>query len=68
MLRDILQEGVERGSFAVPNLNHMAVIVAQAIQGLDVPYIRDNLSEEGINKNMLKDYMTRLILNGILAR
>lgn len=68
MLRDILQEGVEKGCFAIPNLNHMAVIVAQAIQGLDVPYIRDNLSEEGINKNMLKDYMTRLILNGILIR
>lgn len=68
MLRDILQEGVENGSFTIPNLNHMAVIVAQAIQGLDVPYIRDNLSEEGINKDMLKDYMTRLILNGIKAR
>lgn len=68
MLRDILQEGVENGSFTIPNLNHMAVIVAQAIQGLDVPYIRDNLSEEGINKDMLKDYMTELILNGIKAR
>lgn len=68
MLRDILQEGVEKRCFTIPNLNHMAVIVAQAIQGLDVPYIRDNLSDEGINKDMLKDYMTWLILNGIKAR
>lgn len=68
MLRDILQEGVENGSFTIPNLNHMAVIVAQAIQGLDVPYIRDNLSDEGITKDMLKDYMTGLILNGIKTR
>lgn len=65
MLRDILQEGMENGSFTIPNLNHTAVIVAQAIQGLDVPYIRDNLSEEGITKDMLKEYMTGLILNGI---
>lgn len=68
MLRDILQEGVEKGCFTIPNLNHMAVILAQAIQGLDVPYIRDNLSDEGINKDMLKEYMTRLILNGIRTR
>lgn len=68
MLRDILQQGVDKGCFHIPNLNHMAVIVAQAIQGLDVPYIRDNLSEEGINKDMLKNYMTELILNGIKTR
>lgn len=68
MLRDILQEGVENGSFKIPNLNHMAVILTQAIQGLDVPYIRDNLSEEGIDKDMLKNYMITLILNGIKSR
>lgn len=68
LLRAILQEGVEKGSFAIANLNHMAVIVTQAIQGLDVPYIRDNLSDEGINKDMLKTYMAELILNGIKIR
>ncbi len=68
LLRAILQEGVEKGSFAIANLNHTAVIVTQAIQGLDVPYIRDNLSDEGINKDMLKTYMAELILNGIKIR
>ena len=68
MLRDILQEGVEQGVFDIPNLSHTAVIVTQAIHGLDVPYIRDNLSDEGIDKDMLKNYMASLILNGIKRR
>lgn len=65
MLCDILQEGVDKGHFDIPNVNHFAVIITQAVHGLDVPYIRDNLSEEGIDKGMLKEYMSELILNGI---
>lgn len=65
MLREILQQGVEAGVFEIPNLTHVAVIIAQAIQGLDVPYIRDTLSEEGIDKEMLKNYLSDIILNGI---
>lgn len=68
MLRDILQEGVEQGVFDIKNLNHMSVIITQAIHGLDVPYIRDNLSDEGIDKEMLKSYVAGLILNGIKQR
>lgn len=68
MLRDILQEGVEQGVFDIPNLNHMSVIVTKAIQGLDVPYIRDNLLDEGIDKELLKSYVADLILNGIKKR
>ena len=68
MLRDILQEGVEQGVFDIPNLNHMSLIVTQAIQGLDVPYIRDNLLDEGIDKELLKSYVADLILNGIKKR
>lgn len=68
MLREILQQGVEAGVFEIPNLNHVAVIIAQAIQGLDVPYIRDTLSEEGIDKEMLKNYISEIILNGIKKR
>lgn len=68
MLRDILQEGVEQGVFDIPNLNHMSVIITQAIHGLDVPYIRDNLSDEGIDKELLKSYVANLILYGIKKR
>lgn len=65
LLRDILQEGVEQGVFEISNLNHASVIITQTIHGLDVPYIRDNLSDEGIDKGMLKSYISGLILDGI---
>ena len=65
LLRDILQEGVEKGVFDIPNVNHFAVIVTQAFHGLDVPYIRDNLSDEGIDKTMLKSYISDFIINSI---
>lgn len=68
MLREILQQGVEQGVFSIRNLNHSAVIITQAIHGLDVPYIRDTLSDEGIDKEMLKKYISDLILNGIKNR
>lgn len=68
MLRDILQEGVGQGVFDISDLNHASVIITQTIHGLDVPYIRDNLSDEGIDKEMLKTYVAGLILNGIKRR
>lgn len=68
LLRDILQEGVDKGVFDIPNVDHFAVIITQAIHGLDVPYIRDNLSEEGIDKAMLKDYLASFIINSVKKR
>ena len=68
LLRSVLEEGVESGDFVISDLTHYAVIITQALQGLDVPYIRDNLSDRGIDKAMLKDYMTNLLLNGIKKR
>ena len=68
MLREILQQGVEQGVFSIPNLNHCAVVITQAIHGLDVPYIRDTLIDEGIDKEMLKGYISKIIVNGIKKR
>lgn len=69
LLREILDEGVEQGVFSfAASTAHMAVMLTQAIHGLDVPYIRDTLSEEGIDKNMLKQYMVDITLNGILKK
>lgn len=68
MLREILQQGAEQGVFEISNLNHYAVIITQAIHGLDVPFIRDTLSDEGIDKEKLKNYISDLILNGIKKR
>lgn len=68
LLEEILEEGVREGSFDIDNCHRMAVMVTHAIHGLDVPYIRDNLSEEGMDKEKLKQYLSSLILHGILHR
>lgn len=68
MLRQILEEGVEQGMFELTDLDQRAIIITHAINGLDIPYIRDNLVDRGINQRMLIDYVSDLILNGIRKR
>ena len=68
LLCNIIGQGVEQGIFAIKNLRHSALVITHMIQGLDVPYIRDNLSKEGIGQDQLKKYMIRLILEGIEKR
>lgn len=68
MLRDILTDGVEQGVFDIENINHCAIIITHAIHGLDVPYIRDNLLEQGIDKAKVKEYISNIILSGIKKR
>ena len=68
LLRDILREGKVKGTFDVDDCVHTAVIIIHTIHGLDVPYIRDNLTEQGISKTVLKDYISHLILYGIKKR
>ena len=66
LLRAILNEGVETGVFKIENTDKAAAIITQIIQGLDVPYIRDNLSESGIDKTHLKQYLSEMLLYGIV--
>lgn len=68
LLRTILEDGVRQGLFVISDLEHMAVIVTHAINGLDLPYIRDNLIDRGISKRMLIDYVSDMILNGLRKR
>lgn len=68
LLRAILNEGVEQGVFDIRNSNDTAVIITQIIAGLDVPYIRDNLSENNIDKNSLKNMLGQTLLFGIVNR
>lgn len=68
LLKDILREGVNRGDFLISNINHCALVITHTIHGLDVPYIRDNLSKEGMTQDELKHYIGNLILHGIENR
>ena len=65
MLYDILEEGVQQGVFEIDDMSRTAVIITHAIHGLDVPYIRDNLADQGIDKDMLSNYIATILLNGI---
>ena len=65
ILKQILLEGVNSGYFAIRDVSQTANILTQMLQGLDIPYIRDNFSELGIEKLQLRDYLKDLILNGI---
>ena len=61
----ILREGVESGIFRIKHTDKMAMVMLLCLQGLDVPYIRDNFKEIGIEKDKLREYLYDFILYGI---
>lgn len=65
LLSEILYEGKSSGDFNIENVKQMAIIIINAVHGLVVPYIRDNFASDGITREMIKDSLTNLILNGI---
>ncbi len=65
LLRQILMEGKDQGFFRIDNPHQTAVLITQIIQGLDVPYIRETISGEGIGQEELKRHLADLLMNGI---
>ncbi len=65
LLAEIIQEGNETGEFHVEKPRETAVIIINAIHGLDVPYIRDSLSTYGIDKSRISRVISHLLLYGI---
>ena len=65
MLKQILLEGVNQGLFHIRHVEQTAMVMLLSLQGLDVPYIRDNFSELGIEKLKLREYIEAFIMNGI---
>ena len=68
LLADIMMQGKMQGVFHVDDCRQTAVIITHSLHGLDAPYFRDTLVEEGIDKSKLKDYISNLILYGIKRR
>lgn len=62
---EILDEGVASGDFRIADLRHSAIMIIHTLHGLVVPYIRNNLADEGISQSLIKEYMADIILNGI---
>ena len=68
LLMRILAEGVESGDFDIPNIKEGAIMITNALQGLDVPYIRNSLTEYGIKKENIHQMLTRMLLDGLRTR
>ena len=68
LLMRILHEGVALGLFEVSSIKECAIIITNSIQGFDVPYIRNSLTEYGIDKSDMSRMITDLILYGVKRR
>lgn len=68
MLAMLLAQGVEVGEFEIDDISRRALIITNAIQGLDVAYIRDSMLDKGIDRPLMVKYLTSLILNGIIKK
>mgnify|MGYP000882378807 CR=1 FL=1 len=65
ILKQILAEGVEQKVFRIKHVDQTAMVMILSLQGLDVPYIRDNFADLGIEKLKLREYIKDFILYGI---
>ena len=66
LLMDILHDGVDSKVFEIDNVKESAIVIMNAIHGLDVPYIRNSLAEYGIGKDRMSELVANLVLKGIL--
>lgn len=58
LIRNILAEGVEKKIFKRMDLDLSALIIFYAIKGLEVPYIRQNISDDfEKNKNSIVEFV-----------
>lgn len=68
ILGKILQEGVDKNVFDIENVRQTSAILVHAVHGLDVPYIRDNLADQGFDKIMVKEIVNNIVSNGLKTR
>ena len=64
----LLIEIYRTGDFRIGNVKECALVIVNAVHGLDVPYIRDSLSQYGLGDEKIKKVIADLILNGIMTR
>jgi len=58
LIRSILSEGIEKNIFKHMDLDLSAIIIFYAIKGLEVPYIRQNISSDfEKNKNSIVEFV-----------
>jgi len=65
IIEGILNEGVAKGIFEMPDTHITAVVLHHAFKGLEVPYIRGLMGDNVSQRLQRKDNVMNLIFNGI---
>lgn len=68
ILSSIISQGQQSGQFAGNNAKQTAMVVVHCIHGLDIPYIRDNMADQGLDQHTVMRTLTDIVLNGIRKR
>lgn len=67
LIKTILQEGVDKGVFAMPNVRTTAVLIHYSLRGIDLPYIRNQFQRIGIELSNVCKIYSDTIINGIMV-
>jgi len=65
MLKTIIQEGVSLGIFEVENIDFAAFILLSALNGLEVPYMKESVA---IKMKERREYIVRFIFAGLFKQ
>ena len=64
-IESILKEGIEEGTFDIPDTKTTAIVLHHAFKGLEVPYIRGIMGDYWTNKDGKIDNIIRMLFYGI---
>lgn len=65
IIKNILDDGVKNGIFAMPDTGITALVLHHALKGLEVPYIRGLMGDTINQRIKRRDNVMNLIFNGI---
>ena len=68
ILKSILDDGVKEGIFDMPDTEITAVVLHNALKGLEVPYIRGIMGDNISQRIKRRDNVINLIFNGIKVK
>ncbi len=66
ILRSILQQGIEEGTFDIDNASVVAVTIHYALRGLDLPNIRGQFTALGVPTARLRECIFKMVFYGIV--
>lgn len=66
ILRSILQQGIEEGTFCIDNASVVAVTIHYALRGLDLPNIRGQFTALGVPTAKLRECIFKMVFYGIV--